>query len=107
MDKEQFKALQPYKDLMRQTIINSAASSLPIEFRQTAEQVGKQLGITLSCNCSSGWFTMISKLYKEFIAVSTKYNNEPKEDAKLEDTKEKESRKAGDQKNSKSSKRKS
>lgn len=80
MTKENYEALMPYKDLMRTIIINSAASNLPIGYKIAAETAGKEYGIHLSCNCSSGWFTLTSRIYKEFLKFS---NENFKEQEKL------------------------
>lgn len=72
MTQELYDRLTPFASLMRQIIINSAASNLPIEYKTVLQEVGNQLGIHLSCNCSSGWFTLTSKLYAEYL----KYTNE-------------------------------
>lgn len=74
MTQELYNQLTPFVQLMRQIIINSAASNLPIEYKTTLQQVGNQLGIHLSCNCSSGWFTLTSKLYTEYLKFTNEQN---------------------------------
>jgi hypothetical protein len=67
MDKTQYETIKPFRDLMKKIIVNSAASNLPIEYRTTLEAVGKELGYKLSCTCSSGWFTLTSRVYNEML----------------------------------------
>lgn len=73
MQKELYLKLRPYKDLMRQIIINSSASNIPIGYKTTLEEAGKEFGYKLSCNCSSGWFVLTSKVYKEYCAAELLY----------------------------------
>ncbi len=78
MTKEQYLQLFPYKAVMKNIIVNSSASNLSIDFRTTLENIGKELGFKLSCNCGSGWFTFISKIYNEYLKAEAEYLvNEP------------------------------
>ena len=100
MTREHYYKLLPFKDLMAQIIINSSASHLPIEYKQILEEAGKEYGYKLSCNCSSGWFVLTSKLYRELLAEEAKIHKEQEE-------KENESSKADSSTNNKKNKRKS
>lgn len=93
MTQETYNALVPYKELMRTIIINSAASNLPISYRQTLQSAGTELGLKLSCTCSSGWFKLTSDVYKEFL----KYKSEQDDNKETKDTTSKENtdRKSG------------
>lgn len=31
------------------------------------DEVGKQLGISRSCGCSSGWFIFVNKIYDKYL----------------------------------------
>jgi hypothetical protein len=76
MTRENYYKLLPFRNLMAQIIMNSSASQLPIEYKQILVEAGKEYGYKLSCNCSSGWFVLTSKLYKEFIAEEAKIHKE-------------------------------
>ena len=100
MTRENYYKLLPFRNLMAQIIINSSASNIPIEYKQILEEAGKEFGYKLSCNCSSGWFVLTSKLYKEFLAEKAIIQKEQEE-------KENESRKTDSSTNIKKNKRKS
>lgn len=100
MTRENYYKLLPFQNLMAQIIINSSASNIPIEYKQILEEAGKEYGYKLSCNCSSGWFVLTSKLYKEFLAEKAIIQKEQEE-------KENESRKTDSSTNNKKNKRKS
>lgn len=84
MDKTQYEKIKPFRDLMKKIIVNSAASNLPIEYRTTLEAVGNELGYKLSCSCSSGWFTLTSRVYNEMLTYeeTNKKKNGKKTDIK-------------------------
>ena len=66
MTQEEYDSLKPYTDLMRTIIINSAASNLPIAYREIVLKLNKQRGYSI-CNCSSGIFQGTTRLYKELL----------------------------------------
>ena len=74
MTQESYNALLPFKDLMRTIIINSAASSLPIEYKTALEAAGKEDGYKLSCSCSTGWYSLTNAVYHEFIKFNAQHN---------------------------------
>ena len=74
MTQESYNALLPYKELMRTIIINSAASSLPIEYREALVTAGKEDGHKLSCTCSTGWYSLTNAVYHEFLKFTAQQN---------------------------------
>lgn len=74
MTKEQYEQLVPFESYMAQVIVNASASSVPIEYKQVLERIGSENNIKLSCNCSSGWFKLTSKIYDAYLAAKKKYN---------------------------------
>lgn len=67
MTQEEYDSIKPYTDLMRTIIINSAASNIPIAYRELVLKLNKQRGYSI-CNCSSGIFQGTTRLYKELLA---------------------------------------
>lgn len=67
MTQEEYESLKPYEALMKTIIINSAASNLPIDYREKIVAYNKARGYSI-CNCSSGLFQGTSKLYNEYLA---------------------------------------
>ena len=58
---EQYNDLKPFEGEMQQIIRNNAIISTPIEF-------SKELGYNV-CNCTSGTFTLTSRLYNEYLKL--------------------------------------
>lgn len=67
-DKE-YQRLYPYKSFIKNTIVNSSASGLPIGYKTAAEEIALAHGYKMSCHCSGGWFkvtTYINNLMCEY-----------------------------------------
>lgn len=86
MDKQQYLSLLPYKELMKQIIINSAASNISLDYKLTLEKVGNELGHKLSCTCSSGWFKLTNNVYKEFLLAEAEFSNDKKQENENENS---------------------
>ncbi len=67
MIQEEFENLQPYVGLMRKIMIDSAASNVPISYRELIKKYNKIRGYSI-CNCSSGIYEGTCRLYKEYLA---------------------------------------
>lgn len=65
-DKE-YKLLNKHRETMKTIIINRAISELPIEFREDVLELAKDKKL-LNCNCNSGIFTAVSRLYNAMLA---------------------------------------
>lgn len=66
MTEELYNKLQPYREMMRAMVINSACSNMPITFRELVLGEMKGRGISL-CHCNSGVLNATSRLYQEFL----------------------------------------
>ena len=77
-DKE-YKILNKHRETMKTIIINRAISELPIEFREDVLELAKDKKL-LNCNCNSGIFTAVSRLYNAMLArdAETKTNKKTK-----------------------------
>ena len=65
-DKE-YKILNKHRETMKTIIINRAISDIPISFREDVLELAKDKKL-LNCNCNSGIFTAVSRLYNEMLA---------------------------------------
>ena len=65
-DKE-YKILNKHRETMKMIIVNRAISELPIEFREDVLELAKDKKL-LNCNCQSGIFTAVSRLYNAMLA---------------------------------------
>ena len=65
-DKE-YKILNKHRETMKTIIINRAISELSIEFREDVLELAKDKKL-LNCNCNSGIFTAVSRLYNAMLA---------------------------------------
>lgn len=64
-DKE-YKLLNKHRETMKTIIINRAISNIPIEFREDVLELAKDKKL-LNCNCNSGIFTAVSRLYNAML----------------------------------------
>ena len=58
----EYKILNKHRETMKTIIINRAISELSIEFREDVLELAKDKKL-LNCNCNSGIFTAVSRLY--------------------------------------------
>lgn len=63
----EYKILNKHRETMKTIIINRAISELSIEFREDVLELAKDKKL-LNCNCQSGIFTAVSKLYNAMLA---------------------------------------
>ena len=64
-DKE-YKLLNKHRETMKTIIINRAISDIPISFREDVLELAKDKKL-LNCNCNSGIFTAVSRLYNAML----------------------------------------
>ena len=63
----EYKILNKHRETMKMIIVNRAISELSIEFREDVLELAKDKKL-LNCNCQSGIFTAVSKLYNAMLA---------------------------------------
>ena len=64
-DKE-YKILNKHRETMKMIIVNRAISTMSIEFREDVLELAKDKNL-LNCNCQSGIFTAVSRLYNAML----------------------------------------
>lgn len=69
MTKEQYLKLKPFENIMKSIIINASAAGVPIEYREIVADMGRKEGYNICTTCSSGIFTLTSRLYNEYIKI--------------------------------------
>ena len=79
-DKE-YKLLNKHRETMKTIIINRAISDIPISFREDVLELAKDKKL-LNCNCNSGIFTAVSRLYNAMLARDAEARNAEKNEAK-------------------------
>ena len=72
-DKE-YKLLNKHRETMKTIIINRAISDIPISFREDVLELAKDKKL-LNCNCNSGIFTAVSRLYNAMLGRDAKVKN--------------------------------
>lgn len=70
LDDKEYKLLDRHRDTMKMIIVNRAISEIPVEFREDVLELAKDKKL-LNCNCSSGIFTAVSRLYNAMLAYET------------------------------------
>ena len=63
----EYKILNKHRETMKMIIVNRAISEIPIEFREDVLELAKDKKL-LNCNCNSGIFTAVSRLYNAMLA---------------------------------------
>ena len=71
-DKE-YKILNKHRETMKTIIINRAISDIPISFREDVLELAKDKKL-LNCNCNSGIFIAVSRLYNAMLARDAEKN---------------------------------
>ena len=71
-DKE-YKILNKHRETMKMIIVNRAISTISIEFREDVLELAKDKKL-LNCNCNSGIFTAVSRLYNAMLARDAEKN---------------------------------
>ena len=79
-DKE-YKLLNKHRETMKTIIINRAISELPIEFREDVLELAKDKKL-LNCNCNSGIFTAVSRLYNAMLDKDAEARSAESKEAK-------------------------
>ena len=79
-DKE-YKLLNKHRETMKTIIINRAISEMSIEFREDVLELAKDKKL-LNCNCQSGIFTAVSRLYNAMLARDAEARNAERNEAK-------------------------
>lgn len=72
LTKEQFEQLNKYIDTIKLIVTNKAMSNVSIEYRDTINRIGKQLGYNYCPTCSAGLYNLTAALYNKYI----EYKNE-------------------------------
>ena len=62
----EYKILNKHRETMKTIIINRAISDIPISFREDVLELAKDKKL-LNCNCNSGIFTAVSRLYNAML----------------------------------------
>ena len=74
LTKNEYEILNRHRDTMKLIIVNRAISELPIEFREDVLELAKDKKL-LNCNCQSGIFTAVSRLYNAMLAYEAQQVN--------------------------------
>ena len=77
----EYKILNKHRETMKMIIVNRAISELPIEFREDVLELAKDKKL-LNCNCQSGIFTAVSKLYNAMLARDAEARSAESNEAK-------------------------
>ena len=71
---KEYKILNKHRETMKTIIINRAISDIPISFREDVLELAKDKKL-LNCNCNSGIFTAVSRLYNAMLARDAEVKN--------------------------------
>lgn len=67
LTKEQYEQIDKHISTMKLIITNKSMSSVPIEYRETMNRIGKQLGYNYCPTCNAGLYNLTAQLYNKYL----------------------------------------
>ena len=74
LTEKEYKLLNKHRETMKMIIVNRAISDIPISFREDVLELAKDKKL-LNCNCNSGIFIAVSRLYNAMLARDAEVRN--------------------------------
>ena len=71
LTKEQYEQIDKHISTMKLIITNKSMSSVPIEYRETMNRIGKQLGYNYCPTCNAGLYNLTAQLYNKYLEYRT------------------------------------
>lgn len=72
LTKEQYEQIDRHISTVKLIVTNKSMSNVPIEYRETMNRIGKQLGYNYCPTCNAGLYNLTAQLYNKYI----EYRNE-------------------------------
>lgn len=85
LTKKEYEILNIHRATMKQIIVDRAISTITVAFREDVLQLAKDKRI-LNCNCSSGIFTAVSRLYNAMLAYEAQKRSNLRDESKQVET---------------------
>jgi hypothetical protein len=64
--KEEMKLIKYHLPTIESIIVNHSYSNLSVAFRQDMKKLGDKIGLNFCTTCSSGIFSLVSRIYKKY-----------------------------------------
>lgn len=82
LTKEQYEQIDKHISTMKLIITNKSMSSVPIEYRETMNRIGKQLGYNYCPTCNAGLYNLTAQLYNKYLEYRSNISNKNEKSTK-------------------------
>lgn len=72
LTKEQYEQIDKHINTVKLIVTNQSMSNVPIEYRETMNRIGKQLGYNYCPTCNAGLYNLTAQLYNKYLEYGTK-----------------------------------
>ena len=72
---EQYEQIDKHISTMKLIITNKSMSNVPIEYRETMNRIGKQLGYNYCPTCNAGLYNLTAQLYNKYLEYVSNISN--------------------------------
>lgn len=87
LTKEQYEQIDKHISTMKLIITNKSMSSVPIEYRETMNRIGKQLGYNYCPTCNAGLYNLTAQLYNKYLEYRSNISNKNEKSTKTDSRK--------------------
>lgn len=87
LTKEQYEQIDKHISTMKLIITNKSMSSVPIEYRETMNRIGKQLGYNYCPTCNAGLYNLTAQLYNKYLEYNSYISNKNEKSTKTDSRK--------------------
>lgn len=67
LTKEQYEQIDKHINTVELIVTNKSMSNVPIEYRETMNRIGKQLGYNYCHSCNAGLYNLTAQLYNKYL----------------------------------------
>ena len=71
LTKEQYEQIDKHINTVKLIVTNKSMSNVPIEYRETMNRIGKQLGYNYCPTCNAGLYNLTAQLYNKYLEYGT------------------------------------
>ena len=87
LTKEQYEQIDKHISTMKLIITNKSMSNVPIEYRETMNRIGKQLGYNYCPTCNAGLYNLTAQLYNKYLEYNSYIRNKNEKSTKTDSRK--------------------
>lgn len=87
LTKEQYEQIDKHISTMKLIVTNKSMSNVPIEYRETMNRIGKQLGYNYCPTCNAGLYNLTAQLYNKYLEYNSNIRNKNEKSSKTDSRK--------------------